>query len=58
MDAKTCKAAVWSGRQKIDVRDVQLPKCLDDGLIIKLEAASKCGTELHLYRQEPPEPMI
>ncbi len=58
MDAKTCKAAVWSGRQKIDVRDVQLPKCLDDGLIIKLEAASICGTDLHLFRQEPPEPMI
>ena len=51
--SNTCKAAVWVKKGQIDVMDVQMPECADDGMIIKVEAASVCGTDLHLFETEP-----
>ena len=44
----TCKAAVWCGEKDIRVMDVKLPECKDDGMIIKVNATSICGTDLHV----------
>ena len=44
MTNQTCKAAVLTKRHTIEVMDVQMPECGRDGMIIKLEAASICGT--------------
>ncbi len=54
----TCKAAVWVGEEDIRVMDVQLPECRDDGMIIKVEAASICGTDLHVFHNKPSVPTI
>ena len=49
MTNQTCKAAVLTKKHTIEVMDVQMPECGRDGMIIKLEAASICGTDLHLF---------
>lgn len=54
----TCKAAVWCGERDIRVMDVRLPECGDDGLVIKVNAASICGTDLHVYTHQPKVPTI
>lgn len=54
----TCKAAVWCGEKDIRVMDVKLPECKDDGMIIKVNATSICGTDLHVYTHKPAIPTI
>ncbi len=54
----TCKGAVWSGEKDIRVMDVKLPECKDDGMIIKVNAASICGTDLHVFKSKPSVPTI
>lgn len=56
--AETCKAGVLVKKGQIEVMNVPMPKCGDDGMIIKLEAASICGTDLHLFEEEPDYPFI
>lgn len=56
MTNQTCKAAVLTKRHTIEVMDVQMPECGRDGMIIKLEAASICGTDLHLFEEDPAYP--
>lgn len=55
---ETCRAAVWVKANDIRVMDVKMPECGDDGMIIKVEAASVCGTDLHVYRNDPSVPTI
>ena len=35
-----------------------MPRCDHDGMIIKLEAASICGTDIHLFDEDPKYPTI
>ena len=58
MTNQTCKAAVLTKKHTIEVMDVQMPECGRDGMIIKLEAASICGTDLHLFEEDPAYPVI
>lgn len=55
---KTCKAAVWTGPSKIEVQDVRIPDVKDDGMLIKVNAAGICGTDIGLYPKTPPYPAI
>lgn len=55
---ETCKAAVWTDIRQVKTMQVRMPECRDDGLIIKLEATSICGTDLHLYNKKPNYPTI
>ena len=38
--SNTCKAAVLTKKHTIEVMDLPMPKCEEDGMIIKIEAAS------------------
>ena len=51
--SNTCKAAVLTRKHTIEVMNLPMPKCEEDGMIIKIEAASICGTDLHLFDEEP-----
>lgn len=55
---KTCKAAVLTAKQHMEVMELPMPVCQEDGMIIRLEAASICGTDLHLFQDDPSEPFI
>lgn len=55
---ETCKAAVLTKKHTIEVMDLPMPACQEDGMIIRLEAASICGTDLHLFQDDPKEPFI
>ena len=56
--SNTCRAAVLTKKHTIEVMDLPMPKCEEDGMIIKIEAASICGTDLHLFDEEPEYPFI
>lgn len=54
----SCKACVLTKKHTIEVMEVPMPKCADNAMIIKIEAAGVCGTDLHLFDTEPQYPFI
>ncbi|MGI6236362.1 MAG: zinc-dependent alcohol dehydrogenase [Candidatus Excrementavichristensenella sp.] len=56
--AETCRAAVMTKKHTIEVWNVPMPKCGEDGMIIKIEAADICGTDLHLFQEDPMYPFV
>lgn len=56
--SKLSKAAVLTDIEKIEVKMLPIPKVKDDGLLIKMDYASVCGSDVHVYRERPPFPFI
>jgi L-iditol 2-dehydrogenase len=44
------KAAVLTGVQSIEVKEVEEPKMPEEGLLIKVETCAICGTDVKMYR--------
>ncbi len=51
------KAAVLRGARQITVEEVPYPRLEPGGVIIKVRACGICGSDLHLYRHAPAEPV-
>ncbi|HEY5585890.1 MAG TPA: zinc-binding dehydrogenase [Ruminiclostridium sp.] len=56
MNKKNGKAAVWTGSRKLELREFEVPTAGEDGIVLKVDAAAVCGTDGHLFPQEPPYP--
>lgn len=52
------RAAVWTGSRKMETRELPVPTAAEDGLVLKVDAAGVCGTDGHLFPQDPPYPAI
>lgn len=46
---KTMKAAVFEGVENIVVREVPIPECKEDGMLVKVEACGICGGDIRNY---------
>ena len=54
----TARAAVWTGKRTMEIREFPIPKAENDGMVLKIDVASICGTDGHLFPQDPPYPSI
>nr|GAT48495.1 predicted protein [Mycena chlorophos] len=52
MPQGTMKALWYSAAENFDVRDVPIPSCGDDEVLIKVGACGICGTDAHIHRGE------
>ena len=52
------RAAVWTGKRTMEIRGFAVPKAKADGIVLKVDAAAVCGTDGHLFPQDPPYPAI
>ena len=43
------KAAVFEGIENIVLREMEVPECEDDGILVKVEACGICGSDLRNY---------
>ena len=51
---ETCKAAVVTGfREATEVRDVPMPDLEPGGMLVQVEAATLCGTDVHMWHGGP-----
>lgn len=50
----TGRAAVWTGKRKMEIREYPVPATDVDSILLKIDAAAICGTDGHLFPQEPP----
>lgn len=46
------KAAILCGKRKMRIESVDTPRAKDDEVLIRVKAASICGTDVHFYRGE------
>jgi threonine dehydrogenase-like Zn-dependent dehydrogenase len=52
------KAAVWMGKRNIVIEEFPIPRAEKDGMVLKVDAAAICGTDGHLFPEDPPYPSI
>ncbi|MBQ7726546.1 MAG: alcohol dehydrogenase catalytic domain-containing protein, partial [Clostridia bacterium] len=50
---KTAKVAMLVDSKKIEVREVPLPELGPDDILVRVEGAGICGTDVHEWRQDP-----
>lgn len=46
----TMKAAVYLGKERIEIQSVADPVLLEGEVLLKIEACSVCGTDLRTFR--------
>jgi len=49
-------ASVWVSQNTIEIRSYLIPKIRSDAILLETGACGVCGTDGHLYKQEPPYP--
>jgi L-iditol 2-dehydrogenase len=48
------KAAFVVDKEKVEIRDIDIPKIKDDEVLIKVKTAGVCGSDLHLFNGTHP----
>jgi L-iditol 2-dehydrogenase len=43
------KALYLTGKKQVEVRDIPVPECPDDGLLIKIDSVGLCGSDVRTY---------
>ena len=50
---KVAKVAMLVGPKKIEIQEVPLPELGEDDILIKVEGAGICGTDVHEWKMDP-----
>ena len=56
MAKQMAKMAVLKGPQHLDIESYPIPDVKEDGMLLKIEAASICGSDAHSIRTTPERP--
>jgi L-iditol 2-dehydrogenase len=51
MDKKTMRAVMFLGPGRLETREVPIPEIKDDEILVKIRAATTCGTDLKTYNR-------
>ena len=49
----TCRAAVLTGIEKVELKEYPIPAIGDDDMLVKVEGCGICGTDAHEYKRDP-----
>jgi L-iditol 2-dehydrogenase len=52
------RAAFLVASQRYEVREIPVPACPEDGLILKVEACGICGSDLRRWKEGPPPGIV
>ncbi len=52
-NAKTSRAAMLTGIEKIEMKEFPIPELGDDDVLVKVEGCGICGTDAHEYKRDP-----
>ena len=50
---KTARVAMLTGPKKIEVQEIPIPELGDDDILVKVEGAGICGTDVHEWKGDP-----
>ncbi|MBR5552880.1 MAG: zinc-binding dehydrogenase [Clostridia bacterium] len=49
----TCRVAMLTGIEKIELKTVPMPEVGDDDILVKVEGCGVCGTDAHEFKRDP-----
>lgn len=52
------RTAVFQGNRRFFVQEIPIPEVGADGVLIRVDAAGICGSDLHIYHDVPPFPVV
>ena len=50
---KTAKVSMLTGAKKMEIREFPIPELQDDDILVKVEGAGICGTDVHEWKGDP-----
>ena len=50
---QTAKVAMLTGEKKIEIKEFAIPELQDDDILVKVEGAGVCGTDVHEWKGDP-----
>ena len=50
---RTAHVAMLTGEKKIEVQEIPIPALGDDDILVKVEGAGICGTDVHEWKCDP-----
>ena len=50
---KTAKVSMLTGAKKMEIREFPIPELEDDDILVKVEGAGICGTDVHEWKGDP-----
>ena len=53
---KFAKMIVQKGPHQLNVEEFPIPQVKEDGMLIKIEATSMCGSDAHQVKAQPADP--
>ena len=50
---RVARVAMLTGPKKIEVQEIPIPELGDDDILVKVEGAGICGTDVHEWKGDP-----
>lgn len=52
-NANTAKVGMMTAKEKIEIKEFNIPEIGDDEMLVKVEGCGICGTDVHEYKNDP-----
>lgn len=52
-NANTSKVGMMTAKEKIEIKEFNIPEIGDDEMLVKVEGCGICGTDVHEYKNDP-----
>ena len=52
-NATTAKVGMLTAKERIEIKEFNIPEIGDDEMLVKVEGCGICGTDVHEYRYDP-----
>lgn len=52
-NANTAKVGMMTAKEKIEIKEFNIPEIGDDEILVKVEGCGICGTDVHEYKNDP-----
>jgi 2-desacetyl-2-hydroxyethyl bacteriochlorophyllide A dehydrogenase len=52
-EKKLMKAVIFKGDEKLEIRNIPIPKPKRNQVLVKIKTAAICGSDIHFYRSKP-----
>ena len=52
-NANTAKVGMMTAKERIEIKEFNIPEISDDEMLVKVEGCGICGTDVHEYKNDP-----
>ena len=52
-NVNTAKVGMMTAKERIEIKEFNIPEIGDDEMLVKVEGCGICGTDVHEYKNDP-----